>query len=382
MEGGACAQVAFVAGAARAAGMNNRFAGRLGVQQRVLPDYRVPFFDLLAEACEGGMSLFAGLPRPSEGITTGELRVARQADARNIHLFSGALYLCCQRGFVEWLESWNPDALIVEANPRYLATGAAVRWMHRQGRKVIGWGLGAPPIAGPASGLRQMRRTQFLRQFDGLIAYSQRGAEQYAEAGFPRERIFVAHNAAVRRPTQALAGKPAGRECPTILFVGRLQRRKRLDELLRACAEMPEPKPRLIIVGDGPEREALERLAAEVYAGTEFAGAKHGEELEPYFAEADLFVLPGTGGLAVQEAMAHGLPVIVAKGDGTQDDLVREGNGWQIAPENQAALIEALRVALSDIEATAEDGRRVVPDRGGGDQPGDDGGRVREGVER
>ncbi len=42
----------------------NRFQGRLAVQQRVLPSYRVPFFDLLASACEGGMSLFTGLPRP------------------------------------------------------------------------------------------------------------------------------------------------------------------------------------------------------------------------------------------------------------------------------------------------------------------------------
>ena len=42
-----------------------------------------------------------------------------------------------------------------------------------------------------------------------------------------------------------------------------------------------------------------------------------------HFAGADLFVLPGTGGLAVQEAMSYALPVIVAKGDGTQEDLVR-----------------------------------------------------------
>ena len=69
----------------------------------------------------------------------------------------------------------------------------------------------------------------------------------------------------------------------------------------------------------------------------------------PYLAEADLFALPGTGGLAVQEAMAHGLPVIVAKGDGTQDDLVRAGNGWQIPPEDYGALVSTMRDALSDI---------------------------------
>jgi len=47
--------------------------------------------------------------------------------------------------------------------------------------------------------------------------------------------------------------------------------------------------------------------------------------------------------------MSHGLPVIVAKGDGTQDDLVRAGNGWQIPPEDDAALVSTLREALSDV---------------------------------
>ena len=86
-----------------------------------------------------------------------------------------------------------------------------------------------------------------------------------------------------------------------------------------------------------------------VYPAAVFAGAKHGAEIKPYFAEADLFVLPGTGGLAVQEAMSHGLPVIVAKGDGTQDDLVRAENGWQINPEDFGALVSTMQNALSDI---------------------------------
>jgi glycosyltransferase involved in cell wall biosynthesis len=109
-----------------------------------------------------------------------------------------------------------------------------------------------------------------------------------------------------------------------------------------------ESNPRLIIVGDGPERAHLESLAKKVYPSAEFIGAKHGVELQLYFTQADIFVLPGTGGLAVQEAMSYGLPVIVAKGDGTQDNLVRAGNGWQIEPENYGALVAAIKNALSD----------------------------------
>jgi glycosyltransferase involved in cell wall biosynthesis len=325
------------------------FPGRLALQQRVLPSYRVPFFDMLAQTCGGGMSLFAGLPRANEGIANGKLQIANYVSAKNIHIINGALYLCYQRGLIDWLGHLNPDALIVEANPRYLATPSAVRWMHANGRKVIGWGLGAPPLSGPLSGLLQIRRIQFLNQFDALISYSQRGADEYAAHGFRREKIFVAPNAVSPRPLFPIPARPSNfKDRPVVLFIGRLQKRKRVDDLLHACSEM-ESKPRLTIVGDGPERAHLESLAKQVYPSAELIGAKHGAELKPYFTEADLFVLPGTGGLAVQEAMSYGLPIIVAKGDGTQDDLVRESNGWQITPDDYEALVSTMRLALSDV---------------------------------
>jgi glycosyltransferase involved in cell wall biosynthesis len=200
---------------------------------------------------------------------------------------------------------------------------------------------------------------------DAVIAYSQRGAEQYRALGLPSERVFVAANAVSPRPSQPPAEKIVDTAIPlTVLFVGRLQERKRLDHLLMACASIPpEIQPRLLIAGDGPERERLEALAREIYPSAEFLGAKHGPELEPYFMAADLFVLPGTGGLAVQQAMAHALPVIVARGDGTQDDLVRPENGWQIPPDDLEALQEAMKLALADpvrLRSMGKEAYRVV----------------------
>lgn len=338
-----------------------RFQGKLALQQRVLPNYRAPFFDLLASACDGGMSLFTGLPRPGEGITTTDrLQVAKYQSGKNIHLLSGNLYLCYQLGLIDWLRNWKPDALIMEANARYLMTPSALKWMHRRGRPVIGWGLGSPPI----SGFRKRLRLSFIRQFDAMIAYSQRGADEYAALGFPREKIFVAYNSVSAPPAFLPNHRPWTADHLTILFVGRLQARKRIDMLLRACAQL-DSKPRLVIVGEGPERETLESLAKEIYPSVEFIGARHGAELKPYFMEADLFVLPGTGGLAVQEAMSYGLPVIVAQGDGTQDDLVRKENGWQIPPPpgDFEALVSTMKDALSDIarlRRMGEESYRIV----------------------
>ena len=329
----------------------HQFNGKLALQQRVLPSYRVPFFDLLASRCENGMSLFAGHARPVEMISGGITKVAEYRETKNVHLFGGMFYLCYQQGLIQWLEDWDPNALIMEANPRYLSTPAAIRWMHAHGRKVIGWGLGSP------SSKRSGARKKFINQFDAMISYSQRGAEEYAALGFPREKIFVAHNSVSSAPNSPLPTRPTTFDLqPTLLFVGRLQARKRVASLLRACAEM-EPKPRLIIVGNGPERTTLESIAKDMYPSAEFIGAKHGTELKPYFERADLFVLPGTGGLAVQEAMSYGLPVIVAKGDGTQDDLVRDGNGWQIPPADYGSLVTTMKNALSDVARLREMGK-------------------------
>ena len=71
------------------------------------------------------------MPRSDEAIETADhLDAGRYIQTQNIHLLKGSLYTCLQPGFLGWLEKFQPDVLIVEANPRYLSTPAAVRWMH------------------------------------------------------------------------------------------------------------------------------------------------------------------------------------------------------------------------------------------------------------
>jgi glycosyltransferase involved in cell wall biosynthesis len=321
------------------------FIGRLGLQQRVLPTYRVEFFDYLAKVCTNQLSVYAGSPRTDEGIHPADkLKVAQYHHGRNIHLFRSPFYLCWQLDLISWLQHWNPDALIMEANPRYLSSRNAIAWMHKRGRPILGWGLGAPEGLGSLAKLRSIVRRQFVNKFNVMIAYSERGANEYAELGFPRERIVVAANAVAlppeARPERApLAGRPA-----RVIFVGRLQARKRVDLLLKACAQL-DPMPEVVIVGEGPERAALETLAERTFPTAIFLGALFDQQLQHALENADLFVMPGTGGLAVQQAMASGLPVIVAEGDGTQNDLVSGDNGWLIPPEDLDALIAVLRSA-------------------------------------
>ncbi|MBN1537587.1 MAG: glycosyltransferase family 4 protein [Anaerolineales bacterium] len=333
---------------------------KAGLQQRVLPTYRIPFVETFAKACPSGLSVFTGQPQSGEMITrVVQLQGARLVNTTNYHFRDPAskFYLCWQTGILKWLNEWQPDILIVEANPRYLSTRQAIRWMHQRQRPVIGWGLGAPTLVGMLAPLRKAQRRSFIHSLDALIAYSQRGKQEYENLGIDPERIFVAPNATALKPTNPPKERPLSYQAkPNVLFIGRLQARKKIDNLLYACAQLPETlQPHVVIIGEGPARQSWEILAQAIYPNAEFTGARHGAELDPYFEQADLFVLPGTGGLAVQQAMAYGLPVIAAQGDGTQDDLVhlateqREGNGWIVPPDDIPALTDALQAALSDV---------------------------------
>ncbi len=347
------------------------FSGRLALQQRVLPVYRVAFFDCLAQACRGGLSIFAGKPLPNEGIATAQgLQIATFYEGRNWHVFNpqSPYYLCWQVGILRWLKSWNPDVLVVEANPRILSTLLAISWLRKRGKPVIGWGLGVGRASNPILGLREAGRRWFIHQFDAVIAYSRIGAEAYRQMGFPSDRVFVAPNAVMPKPQQPPPSRPSHIEGQlNVLFVGRLQLRKRVDHLLRACAQLPETiQPNLRIVGDGPARVEFEKLARTIYPRAEFIGASFGPDLEPFFRQADLFVLPGTGGLAVQQAMSYALPVIVAQGDGTQEDFVTPQNGWLVPADDVESLYHALLQALSDVDRLRQMGLesyRVVCER-------------------
>jgi glycosyltransferase involved in cell wall biosynthesis len=320
---------------------------RVGIQQRVLPAYRAAFFDSLARALPGKLTVFAGTPGAREGIGQAQsLRRAEWIRAANRTIGAGRLSALRQGGWREWVEAADPELLILEANPRYLSNASLMRWMNRRGRPAIGWSLG--PVGYPAP-LRGWVRS-FYQKFSALIVYGRNGADAFRKFGIPGAKIFVAPNAVESDTAEKLLVRPRAREeararlgldsRPAVLFVGRLQKRKRVDSLLRACAKLG---------GAWPDRARRARAAAEMFPSARFTGEMRGEALGGCFLAADLFILPGTGGLALQEAMLYGKPVAAAEADGSQRDLIREGeNGWMLPPGDEEELLRVLREALAD----------------------------------
>jgi phosphatidylinositol alpha 1,6-mannosyltransferase len=149
------------------------------------------------------------------------------------------------------------------------------------------------------------------------------------------------------------APQPPG-TVPIVLFVGRLDQEKRVDELIRAFAALPAGVPgQLEIVGDGARREDWTALAAGLGIAdrVRFRGFVSEEELLEAYARAAVFCMPGVAelqSLATLEAMAAGTPVIAADAMALPH-LVRPGrNGWLYTPGDVPELATRLAALLGD----------------------------------
>jgi glycosyltransferase involved in cell wall biosynthesis len=158
-----------------------------------------------------------------------------------------------------------------------------------------------------------------------------------------------------------------------ILCVARLVRHKGHATLLRALAALRDEGLPLhaTLVGDGPEREALERLSAELGVGdlVEFRGAVGQDELPSLYAGCDVFCLPTlaeTVGVASMEAMTSGRPVVSSSLMGVPELIVDGVSGFLVPPGRERELAAALRRLAEDPELRerlAEAGRRRVLER-------------------
>jgi 1,2-diacylglycerol 3-alpha-glucosyltransferase len=119
-----------------------------------------------------------------------------------------------------------------------------------------------------------------------------------------------------------------------LLFVGRLAKEKNIEEIIWYLSKMDHENVSLLIVGDGPHREALELYAKKLGMTNQihFVGMISPKEISSYYQLGDVFVSASnseTQGLTYVEALANGVPALCRK-DACLDEVIKDGvNGWQ-----------------------------------------------------
>ena len=154
--------------------------------------------------------------------------------------------------------------------------------------------------------------------------------------------MFQPHLASAQMRSRLSQGNP---DSPLLLYVGRVSAEKQIDQIKPVLEAIPEA--RLAIVGDGPNREALEAHFAGT--NTHFVGYLQGLELASAYASADAFIFPSrteTLGLVLLEAMAAGCPVVAARSGGIPDIVTDGVNGYLFEPSDRDGAITATKKLL------------------------------------
>jgi glycosyltransferase involved in cell wall biosynthesis len=193
----------------------------------------------------------------------------------------------------------------------------------------------------------------WVRKADRIVVPSNHLRSTVQRWGVAGERITTVFNG-VEPGKRRRGGEHS--TCTRIITIARLVKLKRLDLIIEAVAQLPGVE--LVIVGDGPERAPLIRLANElkVRGRVRFTGQIAHSEIPGLLTQCQLFVLASTHeGLphAVLEALSAGVPVICTRAGGIPEVVIDGVNGKLIRSNNGKSLVDALRSLVEDPDARA-----------------------------
>ncbi len=256
------------------------------------------------------------------------------------------------------LKEWSPEVMHVHEplipSLSLLALRAvatpAVGTFHAAADKSFGYAAARPLL------------TSARRRLQAATAVSE-PAKALVARYFPGEYELTPNGVEIER--FAPAGVPDREARPTVLFLGRLERRKGLDVLIQALARLRDLDPLLVVAGAGPKERFCRSLAARLRVDARFLGAVH-EDLKPgIFRSADVYCAPAMGGesfgIVLIEAMAAGTPVVCSDLPGFR--AVVDGAGLLAPPGDPGRLADQLRRVLVDVEEARRmgvEGRRIA----------------------
>lgn len=335
-------------------------AHRVLIIHPALAPYRVDLFNALARVCR--LRVVFLLPNVDhQSFDQVYLRSLLQADfgypSRTLRFWGRSMPV----GLAHEIRAFGPEVVVTsEFSPVTLSLIALRRASSRPFAHVV-WTDDNPASITRDGWLRRVSRLVVLSRIDGLVVHSRDIASLYRRrfrTALPIGISPLLHDEAVLRERIAMAAEAADaaveahglRSKRVILYVGRLAREKRVHRIISAFAEAYPTSNDvvLVIVGDGPERDALLRLAQSTATKHRivFAGRREGATLYAWYRIASLFVLASDHepfGAVINEALAAGVPVVCSDRAGASS-LVRQGiTGTIVDASLNEQLVSALR---------------------------------------
>jgi len=232
----------------------------------------------------------------------------------------------------------------------------AIAIAHAMGLPLIVTYHGVDITAAPRNERQRKQRSAVLAAADRVIAVSRFIADSLRAAGSAPQKTILHY---IGVDTDFFSPGSIPRPASRILFVGRLVTKKGLIHLIRAMERVQQavPEAEVVVAGDGPLRQAMEREVAERRVRVTFLGVQTPAQVRDLMRGASVLCGPGivaasgnTEGLPISflEAQATGLPVVVSTSGGSDEGVVPEETGFLHRPGDEAAIAEHLLALLTD----------------------------------
>lgn len=246
-----------------------------------------------------------------------------------------------QSGLLSRVWAGKYDTLILLGNLNFLSSWIAAGLARLRGKRVLMWGHGFQrDRRGPIDAIR----TLFYRLAHGHLLYGHRARNIMVGRRFSPDSLYVIYNSLdvgrqlnaysrIERSGELARLRAADSDTIKLVYVGRMQERKRLDLLIEAVEQVRAAgyRVRCRLIGGGVARAGLEEQVARLRLEEEvsFAGEIYDEErLALEIAGADLCVVPAATGLTCIHAMAYGVPALInddVNDQGPESEAVVEG---------------------------------------------------------
>ena len=281
-----------------------------------------------------------------------------------------------QVGLLYFVATQKYDSVIFHGDVWSISTWVAAAIARLRQRRVFFWTIGWHR---PDPAVIAQLRVSFYRLAHELLVYGNTGRDIGILMGYPRSRMHVIYNSHEssqqiahegQDPVVQLTSHPA----LTVGAVIRLTAIKRLDLLIDAVAHLARrgSSVRVILAGEGPERESLERLAARRGIDAVFTGAIYSKaDLRSFYEAVDVTVVPAAAGLTVIQSLSQGVPVVTdddeygqmpeaeAVVEGVTGGRYRKGDVDELA----STIMRVAAAVRRDPEASASRARQEVEAR-------------------
>lgn len=322
---------------------------RILIIQNSLLHYRIPLYEFLNR--QEGYELCVAFPYGEivRGTTFRQIKLQVQKAGPFI-LHQGLYDLCCQY-----------DVVIAMFNIRWL-THLKLAWRMNRSFGFVYWGIGVSTECGFNVTRRyDPIRYLFAHRADAMLFYSDFPVEKYRRAGIDARKLFVAPNTVETVLPAHYSDRRRASRKNKLIFIGSLQNRKNLGELLDCFADLASEHNLLTlhIVGEGEMRQPLEAQvrAQQLKTRVIFHGQINEDSLlAEIFADAVACVSPGQAGLSVLKSFSFGVPFITSATAITGGERFAIHDNWNglLYPARYPDLATCLNALLEDPEKVEE----------------------------